>query len=93
MFDVQYNSIVSYLSSNSWEFEGLEGLVIDGGTWIDVDHHAGGSSTTEETLQDPGQFAVSEGHHLRRSWPVDTLGSYWWISSSESSFKHPYIYF
>lgn len=58
---------VSYLGSNSREFEGLEGLIIDGGTWIDVDHHAGGSPATEKTLQHPGQFTVPEGHHLRGS--------------------------
>lgn len=60
-----------YLGSDSREFEGLEGLVIDGGTWIDVDHHAGGSSPTEETLQDTGEFTVPEGNHLRRPRPVD----------------------
>lgn len=62
-----------YLSSDSWEFEGLEGFVIDGGTWIDVDHHAGGSSATEVTLQNPGQFTIPEGHHLRGSRPVDVF--------------------
>lgn len=58
---------VSYLGSNSREFEGLEGLIIDGCTWIDVDHHAGCSQPTEKTLQDSGQFAVPKGHHLRGS--------------------------
>lgn len=72
----QYKSVVSYLSRNSWEFEGLEGLIVDGGTWIDIDHHAGGSSATEETLQNPGQFTVPEGHHLRRSRPVDVSESF-----------------
>lgn len=47
----------------------MEGLVIDGGTRIEVDHHAGDSSATKVTLQDPGQFTVSERDHLRRAAP------------------------
>lgn len=69
MFDKPSRNAVSYLCSNSWEFEGLEGLVIDGGTRVDIDHHAGHSSATKVTLQDAGQFAVSEWHHLRGAAP------------------------
>lgn len=69
--DVEEKRIVSYLSCSSRELEGLKGLVIDGRTWIDVDHHAGDSSATEEPLKDPGQFTIPEGHHLRWAHSVD----------------------
>lgn len=47
----------------------MECLVIDGGTRVEVDDHAGDSSATKVALQDPGQFTVSEGHHLGRTNP------------------------
>ncbi len=87
---VFYKNTSYYLSSNSWEFEGLECFVVDGGTWTDVDHHAGGSSATEETLQDPGEFTVPEGNHLRGSRPVGVLASLF-INHSSFSTNHSNI--
>lgn len=59
----------NHLCSYSRELECLKGLIINGGAWIDVDHHAGDSSAAEEALQDPGQFAVPERNHLRGPGP------------------------
>lgn len=55
-----------YLLGHSRELEDVEGLVVHGGTLVDVDDHAGFPPPTEEALQVVGQFALSEGNVLRR---------------------------
>lgn len=60
---------VSYLRGDCRKLESLKGLIIDGHARVDVDHHAGGSPTAEEALQDAGQLAVPERHHLSRTRP------------------------
>lgn len=63
--------LFNHLCSYGREFECLKGLVINGSAWIDVDQHAGGPSAAEKALQDPGQFAVPEGHHLGGPGPIN----------------------
>lgn len=54
----------------------MKGLVVDGRARVDVDHHAGGAAAAEEALQDAGQFAVPERHHLRGTRPVERIESF-----------------
>lgn len=49
------------LFGHSGEPHHVEGLVVGGGTLVDVDHHGGFSSATEEGLEELGQLALSEG--------------------------------
>lgn len=55
-----------HLLSHSREFEDVESLVVHGGTLVDVDDHAGFTSTTEEALQVVGQLAFPEGNMLEQ---------------------------
>lgn len=69
---VRHGEMGLYLCGDGRELEGLQGLVVGRGTGVDVDHHAGAPAAAEEALEDPGQFTVSERHHLRGSRPVGT---------------------
>lgn len=55
-----------HLLCHGGELEDVEGLVVHGGTLVDVDDHAGFSSTTEEALQVVGQLAFPEGNVLKQ---------------------------
>lgn len=55
-----------HLLCHSGEFEHVEGLVVHGGTLVDVDDHAGFTSAAEEALQVVGQLAFPEGNMLQQ---------------------------
>ena len=59
-----HNTRVSHLGGDGRELEGLQGLVVDAGAGVDVDHHAGAAAAAEVALQHAGQLALPEGHHL-----------------------------
>lgn len=42
----------------------MEGFIIEGGTWIDIDNHAGLPMPRKETLKHPSQLAVTERHNI-----------------------------
>lgn len=71
-----------HLLCHSRELEDVEGLVVHGGALVDVDDHAGFTSTAEEALQVVGQLAFPEGNMLqqpeggsRQTAGVDTSAS------------------
>lgn len=62
-----------HLLCHSRELEDVESLVIHGGTLVDVDDHAGFSSSTEEALQVVGQLTLPEGNVLKQPEEDDSL--------------------
>lgn len=59
-----------YLCGDGRELEGVQRLIVTGTAGINVDHHAGTAVSGEETLQDSGEFAVSERNDLCRALPT-----------------------
>lgn len=49
------------LFGHSRELHNVEGLVVGGGTLVNVDDHGRLSSAAEESLEELGQLALSEG--------------------------------